>query len=80
LKADKVVFDEAHFLKMLQERQITTTHVYEVLSAGSVIDDPWLDEYGEWRSMLKRKVAGTRVKVAVALGSEWLTVVTVYEA
>lgn len=80
IQEDRIIFDERHFVEQISDRGLTTRQVYDVLAFGAVIEDPYLDEFGEWRALMKRKVAGVRIKVAVALGAEWLTVVTAFPA
>ena len=49
----------------------------EVLRKGRPVSGPALDEYGDWRIKLTRKVAGRRVQVVVAVKEKHLVVVTV---
>jgi len=49
----------------------------EVIRNGEPNQDPTLDEYGDWRIRLVRKVAGRRVQVVVAVSESYISPVTV---
>ena len=49
----------------------------EVIYEGEAIDGPRLDQYGDWRIKLARKVAGRRVQVVVAVAEKYFVAVTV---
>ena len=49
----------------------------EVLRKGKGVSGPTLDEYGDYRIKLKRKVAGRRVQVVVAVKETHFDMVTV---
>lgn len=53
-------------LKML-ERGFDMRQVLETIKEGVVNQGPTMDEYGEWRCRVKRRVAGRSVRVAVAI-------------
>ncbi len=50
--------------------------ILEVLRHGRAVSDPAADRYGEWRIKLKRRVAGRRVQVVVAVKEDHIVVVT----
>ena len=51
--------------------------VLEVLREGIGVDGPTLDEYGDFRIKLRRKVAGRRIQVVVAVKETHFVAVTV---
>ena len=51
--------------------------VLEVLRKGNGLDGPTPDEHGDYRIKLKRKVAGRRVQVVVAVKETHFVAVTV---
>ncbi len=69
-------FDHPHIQQRLAKRGITMRQVLEVLRQGSITSGPTLDEHGDWRIKLKRRVAGRRVQVVVAVKEDHLVVVT----
>ena len=69
-------FDHPHFQKRLADRSVTMRQVLEVLRQGSAISGPTADGYGDWRIKLKRRVAGRRIQVVVAVKEDHLVVVT----
>ena len=69
-------FDHPHFQMRLAERGITMRQVLTVLRQGSAISGPALDDHGDWRIKLKKKAAGRRVQVFVAVKEDHLVVVT----
>lgn len=61
------------------ERNIPMRLVLETLKGGAINQGPELDEYGDWRCRLKKRVAGRVVHCVVALsGHSHVYVVTVY--
>ena len=66
-------------LKML-ERDFTMRQVLETIKEGVVNEGPALDEYGEWRCRVKRRVAGHLVRVVVAISSDltFMTLISVH--
>ena len=58
---------EPHFRESMVERGIDMRSVLEVLRHGRVVGRPEEDEYGDWRMKMRRKVAGRRVYVVVAV-------------
>ena len=69
-------FDHPHLQGRLAKRGITMRQVLEVLRRGGATLGPTRDEYGDWRIKLKRRVAGRRVQVVVAVKEDHLVVVT----
>ena len=69
-------FDHPHVQQRLAERGVTMRQVLTVLRQGNAISGPTLDEHGDWRIKLKKRVAGRRVQVVVAVKEEHLVVVT----
>jgi len=51
--------------------------VLETIRKGSAVGTPHLDEWGDWRIKLRRRVAGRRVQVIVAVKTDHFVVVTV---
>lgn len=75
--SENIHWDEPHVRNRMNERNVSMRQVLEVLRKGSVVSGPTLDEWGDWRIKLKRRVAGRRVQVAVAVKEKHLVVVTV---
>lgn len=76
-ETDNIRFDHPHFQERLARRNKTMRQVLEVLRHGVAVDKPKLDEFGDWRIKLRRKVAGTRVQVVVAVKDTHIVLVTV---
>ena len=53
-----VRMNEPHFGERLVDRGIDMRSVLEVLRRGRSVGKPQLDEYGDWRMEMRRKVAG----------------------
>ena len=49
----------------------------EVIAEGEAIDGPRLDQHGDWRIKLARKVAGRRVQVVVVVAETYFVPITV---
>ena len=69
--------DPPHCRSRMAERGVTMRQLLEVLRRGNGVDGPTLDEYGAHRIKLKRRVAGRRVQVVVAVKQTHVDVVTV---
>ena len=69
-------FDHPHIQRRLVVRGITMRQILDVLRQGRATSGPTMDEYGDWRIKLKRRVAGRRVQVVVAVKEDHLVVVT----
>ena len=70
-------FNHPHFQARLIERQLTMRQVLEALRKGLVIDGPTRDQWGDLGAKLRRKVAGRRVQIVVAVKEKHLDAVTV---
>lgn len=70
-------WDNPHVQQRMGERSITMRQALEVLRKGKEATGPTQDQYGDWRIKIKRKVAGRRVQVVVAIKEKHLEVVTV---
>ncbi len=62
-----VRMDEPHFRERMLERDIDMRLVLEVLRGGRPVGRPEMDEFGDWRIKMCRKVTGQRVHVVVAV-------------
>ena len=69
--------DYPHFRDRMSERGVSMRQVLEVLRKGKGVVGPTLDEYGDCRIKLKRKVAGRRIQVVVAVKETHFVAVTV---
>ena len=69
--------DHPHFRDKMLERGVSMRQVLEVLRKGTGVDGPTHDRYGDYRIKLKRKVAGRRVQVVVAVKETHIDAVTV---
>jgi hypothetical protein len=69
--------DHPHLQLRMSERNITMRQMLEVIRNGEPNQDPVLDDSGDWRIRLVRKVAGRRVQVVVAVSETYLCPVTV---
>lgn len=70
--------DEPHFRDKLAETGIGMRQILEVLRNGKVNGHPELDEYGDYRVRMVRKVAGTRVVVVVAVCADHVVCITTW--
>lgn len=59
------------------QRGITMRQILEVARKGEAVSGPTLDEWGDWRIKLRRKVAGRRVQIVTAVKADLFIVVTV---
>ena len=62
-----LAMEEPHFRERMKERGITMRQVLETLREGRVDSDPAKDDYGDWRCVVKKRCAGRRVRVVVAI-------------
>jgi hypothetical protein len=69
--------DEPHLQLRMHQRNISMRQMLEVIAEGEAIDGPRLDQYGDWRIKLARKVAGRRVQVVVAVTETYFVPITV---
>ena len=65
-----------HFKQRLAQRGVTIRQVLETLDYGDGVSAR-LDSDGDWRVKLRRKVAGRRVQVVVAVRGNRLSGITV---
>ena len=70
--------DEPHFRERMAETGIGMRQILEVLRNGKVIGQPELDQYGEYRIRMVRKVAGTRVVVVAAVCADHVVCITTW--
>jgi hypothetical protein len=70
-------FDEPHFRQQLVERELNMRQVLETVRKGCPVGVPTLDQWEDWRIKLRRRVAGRRVQVVVALKEDHFVAVTV---
>ncbi|MGH6847287.1 MAG: DUF4258 domain-containing protein [Methylocella sp.] len=75
-QVERMRFDHPHFQQRLAERGVNMRHVLETVRKGNATEPPTIDQYGEWRIKLRRKVAGRRVQVVVAVKEDHFVVVT----
>ncbi len=69
---------EPHFQERMLEREIDMRSVLEVLRDGRPIGRANQDEYGDWRIKMRRKVAGRRVTVLVAVCLDHVECITTW--
>ena len=73
-----------HAIKRMRERRITPQQVKACLLSGTIAEPAALTVYGDWKATLERRVAGERIRVAVALEKrptgEMAAVVTVMKS
>jgi hypothetical protein len=77
LQTAGVRFDHPHFKQRLAERKLNMRQVLETVKKGCAVGDPILDQWGDWRIKLRRKVAGRRVQVVLAVKTDHCVAVTV---
>ena len=73
-----VRMSEPHFKMRMTERGISMRLVLEVLRSGRAVGRPEQDEFGDWRIGLRRKVAGRRVHVVVAVCADHVECITTW--
>ena len=73
-----VRMSEPHFRQRMRERGIAVRLVMEVLKSGRAVGRPELDEFGDWRIHMRRKVAGQRVNVVVAVCADHVECMTAW--
>jgi len=74
---ENIGFDHPHTKTRMAERSLTMRQILETIRKGECVSGPTLDKYGDWRIKLKRRVAGRRVQVVVAVKEKCIRVVTV---
>ena len=73
-----VRMSEPHFKDRMLERGVDMRSVLEVLRTGTSVGSPELDDYGDWRIKMRRKVAGRRVDVVVAVCANHVECITTW--
>ena len=69
----------AHFIESMVEREVSMRQVLTTLREGRVVSDPVRNEFGDWRCAVRKRCAGQRVTVIIAIqGRERLIGVTTY--
>ena len=74
-----VLMHAATFQRSLEELDVDMRSALEVLRNGKCVKGPYQDRYGDWRGIMRRKVAGRRVYIEVALRSESLVCIAAKE-
>jgi hypothetical protein len=69
-------FNEPHFKQQLVARQLNMRQVLETVRKGCPVGSPKLDRWGDWRVKLRRKVAGKRVQVVLAVKEDHFVAIT----
>ena len=67
-----------HFQQRMMERDVNMRLVLEVLRSGRAVGRPEQDEFGDWRIRMRRKVAGQRVTVVVAVCADHVECITTW--
>ena len=70
--------DMPHFQERMVERDVDMRSVLEVLRKGRPFGSPELDQNGDWRIKMRRKVAGRRVVVVVAVYDDHIDCITTW--
>ena len=73
-----VRMSEPHLKQRMRERGINVRLVMEVLRSGRAVGRPELDEFGDWRIHMRRKVAGQRINVVVAVCADHIECITAW--
>lgn len=77
LESERMRFRNPHVQIRLRERKLNMRQVLETVRKGNHADVPMLDHWGDWRIKLRRKVAGRKVQVVVAVKTDHFEIVTV---
>tara|TARA_B100000508_G_scaffold137987_1_gene133362 strand:+ start:274 stop:582 length:309 start_codon:yes stop_codon:yes gene_type:complete len=76
-KTEKVFFTK-HALDRMEERRVTTEHVFTCLQKGNVFEIPFCNVRGEWECNVIRQVAGLETEIAVRVKlDEKILIITV---
>ena len=70
-------FEQPHFQEQLLARDLNMRQILETVRKECPVGVPKLDQWGDWRLKLRRKVAGRRVQVVIALKMDHFVAVTV---
>lgn len=76
LESERMRFEHPHFQQQLRERKLNMRQVLETIRKGCPVGPPTLDQWGDWRIKLRRKAAGRKVQVVVAVKADHFVVVT----
>lgn len=69
----------SHAKKRMVQRKISITQARRVVQAGFIDGEPWKDERGNWRVIMRGTSAGEQITVGISI--EWRTrllIVTVF--
>jgi hypothetical protein len=70
---------EPEFIRKQNEREFSMRQVLETIKLGSINQGPTLDECGDWRCRVKKRVAGRLVRIVLAIHSmNYLYLVSVH--
>lgn len=58
---------EPEFIRKQNERDFSMRQVLETLKEGYINEGPRLDECGDWRCRVRRRIAGRLIRVVVAI-------------
>jgi len=75
--SEDVWIDCPHVKERMQERNITTRQIFDVLRHGKGVSGPTLDKHGDWRIKLKRYSTGKVVQVVIVVKEHHIEVITV---
>lgn len=73
-----VRMDEQHFKGAMADAGLGMRQILEVLRNGRVSGHPEIDEYGDHRIRMVRRVAGTRIVVVVAVCADHVVCITTW--
>jgi hypothetical protein len=77
LESERMRFKSPLVQIRLRERKLNMRQVLETVRKGNHVGAPALDQWGDWRIKLRRKVAGRKVQVVVAVKTSHFEIVTV---
>ena len=77
-ESENVWMDSPHFQRRMVQRGIDMRSVLEVLRKGRPFGSPQLDENGDWRLKMRRRVAERRVEVVVAVYVDHIECITTW--
>lgn len=75
--SDNVWIDCPHIKERMNQRNVTTRQIFDVLRKGRGIDGPTLDKFGDFRIKLKKYSAGRDVQAVVVVKESHVEVITV---
>lgn len=63
----------------LEEREFSMAQVMKILEEGEINEGPWRDECGDWRCRVRKRCAGSLIRIVVAIHDEsFLYVISVH--